>query len=258
MKMVTRVQRPFKVIAFNANGNGRQCYEHSKQLQDLNIDVALFSETYLKPRERFYIPNYNFYRIYRHPGMKGGTAVAVRKGIPHNHVDLPPLISIEATGVCIPIENSEILLAAIYKSPGRAWINADITELLRLRKKCILVDDLNAKHPFWNSRISNPASEKLLNLFQLDDFEISESQCPTHYSQPGYGDVLDIVVHRNVIVYDFLDSDHSPIVFHILDHVRTTKLSEPTEKFTDWERFQSLASDLISDRIEINSGGRSR
>jgi hypothetical protein len=37
----------------------------------------------------------------KHPGRKGGTAIAVRKGIPHSHVDLPPLISIEATGVYI-------------------------------------------------------------------------------------------------------------------------------------------------------------
>jgi hypothetical protein len=35
--------------------------------------------------------------------------------------DLPPLVSVEATGVCIPIGNSEVLLAAVYKSPGRAW-----------------------------------------------------------------------------------------------------------------------------------------
>jgi hypothetical protein len=82
--MANRVHRPLKVIAFNANGIGRQRYELSKQLQDLHVDVALFSETHLKPNEGFYIPNYNFYRIDRHPGMKGGTAVAVRKGIPHN------------------------------------------------------------------------------------------------------------------------------------------------------------------------------
>jgi hypothetical protein len=43
-----------------------------------------------------YIPNYHFYRINRQPGRKGRTAVAVRKGIPHKHADLPPLISVEA------------------------------------------------------------------------------------------------------------------------------------------------------------------
>jgi hypothetical protein len=56
------------------------------------------------------------------------------------------------------------------------------------------------------------------------------------------------------IVSDILDSGHLPIVVHILDQVRTTKFSESTEKFKNWERFQSLVSDLISPRIEINSG----
>jgi hypothetical protein len=91
--------------------------------------VDLFSETHLKPRERFLISNYNFYRTGRYPGRKGGTAVAPRKGIPHNHVDLPPFVSVEATGVCIPIGNSKVLLATVYKSPGRAWNDANITEL---------------------------------------------------------------------------------------------------------------------------------
>jgi exonuclease III len=80
--MATRVHRPFRVIAFNVNGIGRQRYEHSKQLQDLHIDVALLSETHLKTNERQFIPNYQFYQTDRYPGRKGGTAVAVRKGIP--------------------------------------------------------------------------------------------------------------------------------------------------------------------------------
>jgi hypothetical protein len=63
---------------------------------------------------------FGIYWIHRVPGRKGGTAVADRKGIPHNHVDLPPLVSIKASGVCIPIGNSELLLTAVYKSPGRA------------------------------------------------------------------------------------------------------------------------------------------
>jgi hypothetical protein len=87
--MTNRVHRPLKDIAFNANGFSKQRYELSKQLQDLLIDVALFSETHLKPHEGFSIQNYHFYRIYRHPGRKGGTDVAVRKGITHSHVDLP-------------------------------------------------------------------------------------------------------------------------------------------------------------------------
>jgi hypothetical protein len=70
--------------------------------------------------------------------------------------------------------------------------------------------------------------------------------------------VLDIGVQQNiwvleVIVFDILDSDHLPIIFHILDHVKIRNLSDPIENFTDWERFQSLASELISPKIEITS-----
>jgi hypothetical protein len=136
---------PIKFIEFNANSIGRQRYELSKQLQELHVHVALISETHLKPHERFSIPNIHFYRTDRLPGGRGGTAVAVRKGIPQHHIDLPPLISVEATGVSIPIGNSEVLLAAVYKSPGRAWNDTDITELLSFRRISILAGDLNAK-----------------------------------------------------------------------------------------------------------------
>jgi hypothetical protein len=57
---------------------------------------------------------------------------------------------------------------------------------------------------------------------------------PTHYnySPKRNGDVLDIVVHKNVrlsevIVSDILDLDYLPIVFHLLDHIRTRILSDP-------------------------------
>jgi hypothetical protein len=68
------------------------------------------------------------------------------------------------------------------------------------------------------------------------------------------------MVHKNIrlshvtVSDDILDSDHLPTAFHILHHVRTKNLQEPFEKCTNWERFRSLASNLISPRIEINSG----
>jgi exonuclease III len=144
--MASRIRRPLNVIAFNTNGIKRQHYEFIKQLQDLHVDLALFSETHLKQHERFFIPNYHFYRTDRYPGRKGETALAVRKYIPQNQVDLPLLVSVEATGVCIPTGNSEVLLAPVYKSPGRSWSDADFIELLSFRCRSILAGDLNAKH----------------------------------------------------------------------------------------------------------------
>jgi hypothetical protein len=52
---------------------------------------------------------------------KAELPLQLEKGRPHNHVDLPPLVSVEATGVSIPVGNSEVLLAAVYEFPGHAW-----------------------------------------------------------------------------------------------------------------------------------------
>jgi hypothetical protein len=124
-----------------------------------------------------------------------------------------------------------------------------------------LAGDLNAKHPFWNSAVSNPSGEKLMALLDLSEFEISAPQYPTHYSTAGNGDVLDIVVHQNIRVSDVIVSDtlhslsdHLPILFHIVDRVKIRNIPEPIENFTDWDQFQSLSSELVSPRIEINSG----
>jgi hypothetical protein len=111
--MANRVHRPVKVIAFNANGILGQRYELSKQLQDLHIDAALFSETHLKPHQRFQIKKYHIYRNDRHPGIKDGTAVAVKRDIPHGPVDLPPLISVEASAVSIPIGNRNLACSCV-------------------------------------------------------------------------------------------------------------------------------------------------
>jgi hypothetical protein len=44
--------------------------------------------------------------------------------------DLPPVLSIEATEVCIPTGNTEMLLAALHKSWQVMWSDTHITELL--------------------------------------------------------------------------------------------------------------------------------
>jgi hypothetical protein len=79
-----------------------------------------------------------------------------------------------------------------------------------------------------------------LYLLDANELEISAPQCPTHYSPAENGDVHQNISLSGVIVSDILDSDHVPIVFHIMGHVKTKDLSEPVEKFTDKEMFHTL------------------
>jgi hypothetical protein len=215
------VHKPLEVIAFNENGIGKQSFELTKQLTDRLTDVALLLETHLKPHERVFIQDYHVYRTNSFPNLKGGTAVTVRKGVAHAHVDLPPLVSAEATGICVPIGNSEVLLATVYKPPNKPWCD-DVINLLIFINKSLVAGVLSVKDPAWNSHTSNPSGEKFLALFVSNDSHISASQSPTHYTPRGCGDIFDTVFHQNVhlpgvTVSDVLDSEHIPISFNILE-----------------------------------------
>jgi hypothetical protein len=206
--------------------------------------VCLFLETHLKPHERNLNPNYHLYWTDSFPGRKGGTAVPVREGTPHNHVDLPPLVSTEATEVCMLTGNSEALLAAVYNSPGNAWGDADIIEHLGFRHKSLLEGDLNAEHPFWNSIVSSPLGMKLLNLLHKNEIKISAPQCPSHYSPTINGDMFKTVMHKNVqlakvTVSNILNSNHLTTVFHLLDPIRTRNHSDPVHNSWNGSSFKT-------------------
>jgi hypothetical protein len=121
-----------------------------------------------------------------------------------------------------------------------------------------LAVDLNAKHPVWNSKVSHPSGLNLIDLFVNCNFEISAPQHRTHFVPNGRVDVLDIVIHKDfrlseVRVLDIMESDHLLIMFFILNHIKAREIMDAVEKFTNWERFQSPASALVSPRVEINS-----
>jgi hypothetical protein len=104
-----------------------------------------------------------------------------------------------------------------------------------------LAGDLNAKNPFWNGAVSNPSLEKLLYLFDVNQFEISAPYFSTNYSPARNGDVHYTLIHRNIrvsdnIVSDILNSDSLSIIFHTLDHIKIRNFSEFIEKITDLER----------------------
>jgi hypothetical protein len=185
--------------------------------------MELYLQRHIKPHNRFFIPSYHFYWISYFLGLKDRTTTAIRKGIPHNSVDLFPFVLVDVTGVCIPTGNSKILLPTIHKFLGYTWSDADIINLLSFRNKYLLADDQNVKKPVWDIQVSNPSGKKLLELF--DNYcQISAPQYPTHYTTQGNDDMVNILLHKSVqlsdaIVSNILDYDNLLIFFHFLDHL---------------------------------------
>jgi hypothetical protein len=61
-----------------------------------------------------------------------------------------------------------------------------------------VASDLNDKNPVWNSQVSNPSDEKLLELFDNNDFQVSAPQYPTHYTPQRNDDVFNAGLHKNI------------------------------------------------------------
>jgi len=100
-----------------------------------------------------------------------------------------------------------------------------------------------------------------LDLFDNNDFKISAPEHPIHYTPQGTGCVLDTVICKNVrllhvTVSAVLDSDHLQISFYTLGHFRSRDRDNlnRVNKITYLEVFQSVASELISLRLQTDSG----
>jgi hypothetical protein len=65
--------------------------------------MRLYFQRHLKPHERFSVTNDYLFRIGRHPEGKGGTAIAVRKGLPHRQVDVPENGQRSAAKYCLQL-----------------------------------------------------------------------------------------------------------------------------------------------------------
>jgi hypothetical protein len=162
-----------------------------------------------------------------------------------------------ATGVCIPIGNSEVLLAALYKPRARSWSDADGIELLSFRNKSLLSSDLNAKNPVWNSQ---------MQTFQVRNFSIylNTTSRFQHHNIPltiPYKEMVTCSIlwctgmsdcQMSVSLASWTQG-HLPIFLHILNHVRDKDNPTPAETHADCKRFWSLASEIISPRIRTDT-----
>jgi hypothetical protein len=112
----------------------------------------------------------------------GRIAIAVKKGIPHTCIDLPHLLSAEATMVCIQTGNSAMFLEAVYDHHKDCGVTQTSTELLGFRNKSIQACDLNAKHPVWNRKVSKPSGLKLLEILLVltPKFQLHNAVLITH------------------------------------------------------------------------------
>uniref|UniRef100_A0A1Y1KW25 Endonuclease/exonuclease/phosphatase domain-containing protein n=1 Tax=Photinus pyralis TaxID=7054 RepID=A0A1Y1KW25_PHOPY len=159
----------------------------------------MIGETHLASHTMFSMPNYTVYRTDRPltngAPARGGTAIMVHKRVVHQTVNLPNN-NMEATGVEVKIGGVPSNIVAVYRSPRVPLRMEDIDDILSLKDPTIMAGDLNAKHPHWGSRSTNPAGNTLQLHSQQRTFEVVGPNNPTHipYNPDHEPDIIDVTV----------------------------------------------------------------
>ncbi|GJQ66663.1 hypothetical protein Trydic_g4631 [Trypoxylus dichotomus] len=178
----------------------------------------LLGETFLKPRDKFYMLGYSIYRTDRPDNQGGGTAILIKNHI--KHVPLPnvKLRNLEATRARISTSHGPLDICAAYLPPSKDIIEEDFDQIFGTNNSTVLMGDLNAKHPSWNAKVINSKGLALQQLVQDGGCLVLGPDEPTHIHAPtGTTDVLDVAVLNNTtasvsieVLHD-LYSDHLPI-----------------------------------------------
>ncbi|CAH2093465.1 unnamed protein product [Euphydryas editha] len=227
----------------------------------------LVQETFLKPSNRNpNIPNYRLIRNDRAGARRGGTAIYYKRSLHCVPLDTPPLEGVDASMCQVSLTGHQpITIASVYLSPKKPLIESDVMSLLAMSNSVILAGYLNAKHPHWNSRVSNRHGVQLDLMTSLPSlgFDIIAPPTPTRFPNRtnDSADVLDIailkgvtLVLRSIETLPELDSDHRPVLIQL---GADPQLALPTKVVTDWRRLDELLKTVdaptlsdIPDRID--------
>lgn len=120
-----------RILFLNSNGIINKIQELKILINNLNIDVILLNETYLKPTSKIKITNYITYRSdlppVRDSPAHGGTAIMVHRRIVHQPTTLNT--ELQSTSIMIKLNNTEIMLSAVYKPPSQTLDAIDLETL---------------------------------------------------------------------------------------------------------------------------------
>lgn len=214
---------PLKIILWNANGVTRRKEELRLLLTNDNIDVALITETHLRPLHRFSIPGYTTYRTdFPRDEAHGGTAIILRCNISHYLHSQTAKDSFQVTSIVLPLTSYSINLSSVYCSPSKPVYHTELlSTFLSFGTHFIAGGDFNAKHPLWGSRTTSSRGRIISDIIQSQNFSYLSPNNPTYWpSDPNRTpDVLDFFIasglgglHSSVRTLNDLSSDHSPVL----------------------------------------------
>lgn len=211
---------PVRCVAFNCHSIIPKKSEITHFLSINKIQIAMFSETWLKESDSFSIPSYDIYRIDR---PYGGVCILISSCIPHSNCVKFSFPFGEAIMLSIHDAQFSIKIGSVYCSPAasRAQASNFFKKILSVSGPAVIAGDFNVKHRDWNNVKNTHKGVDFRNLCFSKRYSIHCPDTPTCIPPHGAPSTLDFVISRSVVgitaptVLNQLSSDHFPIVFFI-------------------------------------------
>ncbi|GFU58867.1 RNA-directed DNA polymerase from mobile element jockey [Nephila pilipes] len=214
---------------------------------------------------KFSIPNYTTYRNDRPTTNNrpfGGTAILIKKPLPHYNIPTPTLNGAEATIVALtPTDGNPILITSMYIPPSVrvTHVPTDINTILNLGPTSLICGDLNAKHTTWGCTYNSSRGNALKNFADQNGIDILAPPTPTRFGHNS-ASTIDIALTAN---FDWpfqihslpeLSSDHNPVLIHFASQ---EKFKLPSPKLhTNWELFRKTLLDTTINTFTLPKAHR--
>ena len=229
--------KPFVIANWNACSLRNKHVELLDFLGEKEVDIAVITETHLKPEVNIFLPGFQLVRLDRISAGGEEVAIAVRSNVKRRLLPSFQLKTIEAIGVEVETSLGPIIIIAAYcpkqtttRDGTAAKLRNDLAKLTRRRAKYIIAGDLNARHEVWGNRRQNRNGIILAEDLETGHYNILAPECPSRISRSGVHSVLDIFLSNMAIfevpvVFEELSSDHYPVVLTL---GATTETVAPT------------------------------
>ena len=230
---------------FNCNGISNKIITVRDYTDKYNIDILMLQETHLKTFNRISFPNHFGYRNDSSTGRaKRGTAIFIKRNIPHCANILPPLKAIEATAIDVHIPGQPTITIISTYLPCNSLsddVTSDLDTLFKINTNTILAGDFNAKHKNWGNTSNCPLGKTILNFANSKSIHIARPLHPTHHNRVS-STTIDFAlisgINNNYGIQSIpeLSSDHNPVNLTI-DFRSTIQITNRI-KHTNWQNFK--------------------
>ena len=229
------------IIQHNINTWHNKRYELYNTYRHLTPDIILLNDIG-NTTSPIRLQGFNVYQRKSNNNVHGGTAIAIKRSIPHTIEDkfITDLIA-----VTIDTRQGPITIATDYIPPVVQTLNTvDYNSLFMRQNPVYLLADLNAKHPIFDHNYRNPIGDALNNLYMQNKIHHIGPHFPTFY-RTDCGSTPDIVLGNHRTFHNIhltpgpaTSSDHIPIIAKITANPIQIPI-RPRKQFakTDWDKY---------------------